>query len=116
DLAVRFTDGLQALGTVALPYKSADPAPRIALELLVSGLLVLAGLLTFWPREAAAEPGPRGPGRAPERGYQFLALGVLLVVIASPVVSIGGTRSLALGVVLAGLTVAFLWLERLPLR
>ena len=41
---------------------------------------------------------------------------MLLIVVASPVVSLGGTRSLLLGLVLAALTVAFLWLERLPLR
>ena len=41
---------------------------------------------------------------------------MLLIVVASPVVSLGGTRSLLLGLVLAALTVGFLWLERLPLR
>jgi transglutaminase-like putative cysteine protease/FtsH-binding integral membrane protein len=116
ELGSGFTDGLQALGTVALPYKSANPWPRIALELLVSGLFVLAGLLTFWPRAAVEDDDARSPLRAPDRGYQIVALAVLLVVIASPVVSLGGTRSLALGLVLSGLTVAFLWLERLPLR
>ena len=120
ELGSGFTDGLQALGTVALPYRSANPWPRIALELLVTGLFVLAGLLTFWPRAAAdgvgGDPDLRSPLRAPDRGYQIVALAVLLVVIASPVVSLGGTRSLALGLVLSGLTVAFLWLERLPLR
>ena len=39
--------GLQALGTVRLPYVSADPWPRIVLELLGCELLILAGLLTF---------------------------------------------------------------------
>ena len=32
------------------------------------------------------------PLTAPERGYPFVALAVLIVVIASPVVSLGGTR------------------------
>ena len=45
--------GLQALGTVRLPYVSADPWPRIVLELLGAELLILAGLLTFWPRRRA---------------------------------------------------------------
>ena len=98
-----------------LPYASADPWPRIVLELLGAELLILAGLLTFWPRAA-----PRGRSRAcrspPDRGYPFVALAVLLVVIASPVVSLGGTRSLVLGLTLAALTVCFLWLERLPLK
>ena len=52
----------------------------------------------------------------PERGYPFVALAVLIVVVASPVVSLGGTRPLLLGLALAALTVCFLWLERLPLR
>ena len=42
---------------------------------------------------------------------------MLLVLVASPVVSLGGTTSsLLLGLALAALTVVFLWLERLPLR
>ena len=93
--------GLQALGTVRLPYVSADPWPRIVLELLGAELLILAGLLTFWPR--ASEPADaRVPLTAPDRGYPFVALGVLFVVVASPVVSLGGTtRSLLLGLTLA---------------
>ena len=98
-----------------LPYVSADPWPRIVLELLGAELLILAGLLTFWPR-AATSLKPRVPLAPPDRGYPFVALAVLLVVIASPVVSLGGTRSLLLGLALATLTVCFLWLERLPLK
>jgi protein-glutamine gamma-glutamyltransferase len=115
ELFTTVGDGLQALGTVRLPYKSASPAPRIALEVLAGGLLVLAGLATFWPRAQRGEE-LRGTARGPERGYQFVALAVLLVVAISPVVSVGGKRSLALGLGLSAITVAFLWLERLPLR
>jgi transglutaminase-like putative cysteine protease len=108
--------GLQALGTVRLPYVSTDPWPRIVLELLGAELLILAGLLTFWPRAATAAQA-RVPLAPPDRGYPFVALAVLLVVIASPVVSLGGsTSSLVLGLTLAALTVCFLWLERLPLK
>jgi transglutaminase-like putative cysteine protease len=115
ELLSGLAGGLQALGTVRLPYGSADPWPRVVLELLGAELLILAGLLTFWPRVAnAAEP--RVPLMPPDRGYPFVALAVLLVVIASPVVSLGGTRSLVLGLTLAALTVCFLWLERLPLK
>ena len=107
--------GFQALGTVRLPYASADPWPRIVLELLGTELLILAGLLTFWPR-LAVEPDPRAPLAVPDRGYPFVALGVLIIVVASPVVSLGGPESLLLGLALAALSVCFLWLERLPLR
>src|SRR3954471_174283 len=103
DLITGVAGGTQSLGTVRLPYDAQDPWPEIALQLLGAGLLVLAGLLAVWPRA-------RG------RGYPFLSLVALMVLIASPVVSLGGRRSLGLGAVLAALTVCFLWLERLPLR
>jgi protein-glutamine gamma-glutamyltransferase len=95
--------GAQLLGTVRLPYDGQDPWPGLALRLLGAELLVVAALLALWPR-----------GRG--RGYPFLSLVALMILIASPVIALGGTRSLALGVVLAALTVCFLWLERLPLR
>ena len=41
---------------------------------------------------------------------------MLLVLAATPVVSLGGTRPLLLGAALTAATVCFLWLERLPLR
>jgi transglutaminase-like putative cysteine protease len=109
------TTGTQALGTVKLPYVSVDPWPGYALKLLGAELLVLAALMTFWPR-AQAEPGRRAPLSPPDRGYPFLALAVLLIVVASPVVSLGGKSSLLLGLAIATMTVCFLWLERLPLR
>ena len=62
------------------------------LELLGAELLILAGLLTFWPRVGDARRSARAPLTPPERGYPFVALAVLIVVIASPVVSLGGTR------------------------
>ena len=95
--------GVEALGSVRLPYVGADPWPGLTLQLLGAMLCVLAALVAFWPRER-------------EPGYPFLSLAALLVLVAAPVVSLGGTRQVALGVVLAALTVAFLWLERLPLR
>ena len=64
----------------------------------------LSALLACWPRGGDA------------RGYPFLALVGLLVLVVSPVVSLGGTRPLLLGAAIAALTVCFLWLERLPLR
>lgn len=104
ELGAGLSSGAQALSTVRLPYGGADPWPRTVLELTGAALVLLAALLAFWPR--VERP----------RGYPFLALGALLVVVAAPVVSLGGTRSLGLGLVLTALTVCFLWLERLPLR
>src|SRR5262249_39647719 len=59
--------GTQALGTVKIPYVSADPWPAYALQLIGAELLVLAALMTFWPR-ASAEPERRTPLSPPERG------------------------------------------------
>ena len=96
--------GAQSLGTVRMPYDGSDPWPRAALEIGGALLLTLSAQLACWPR-----------GGAP-RGYPFLALIGLLVLVVSPVVSLGGTRPLLLGAAIAALTVCFLWLERLPLR
>ncbi len=104
DLASGLGGGAQALSTVRLPYEGADPWPALTLQFLGSGLLMAAALVAFWPREEGA------------RGYPFLSLAVLLVLAASPVVSMGGTRPLWLGAGLTLLTVTFLWLEKLPLR
>jgi protein-glutamine gamma-glutamyltransferase len=107
ELVEGVAGGAQSLGTVRLPYAGADAWPRVALEVCGSLLLTLAGLLAVWPRGSGADGG---------RGYPFLALVALLVLVVSPVVSLGGTRPLLLGVAIAALTVCFLWLERLPLR
>ena len=115
ELVSGLAGGMQALGTVRLPYASADPWPRIVLELLGTELLIFAGLLTFWPRIDPVYDA-RAPLAVPDRGYPFVALGVLIIVVASPVVSLGGPESLLLGLLLAALSVCFLWLERLPLR
>ena len=103
DLGEGLAGGAEALGAVRLPYAGADPWPAWVIGLLGALLCVSAALLAFSPR-------PRG------RGYPFMALGLLLVLVATPVVSTGGARPLVLGLALAALTFAFLWLERLPLR
>jgi transglutaminase-like putative cysteine protease len=103
ELVEGVAGGAQALGTVRMPYAGADPWPRAALELAGSLLLTGAALVACWPRSNA-------------RGYPFMALVALLVLVVSPVVSLGGTRPLLLGAAIAALTVCFLWLERLPLR
>ena len=105
ELVSGLVSGSQALSTVQLPYGGADPWPGIVLQLLGAALVMVAALLAFWPR-----------GNGAGRGYPFLALAALLVLAAAPVVSLGGTGSLALGAGLTVLTVTFLWLERLPLR
>ena len=107
DLVEGLAGGAQSLGTVRMPYEGADPWPRAALEVAGSLLLTGAALVACWPRG--------GWERSP-RGYPFMALIALLVLVVSPVVSLGGTRPLLLGALIAALTVCFLWLERLPLR
>ena len=112
ELVDGLTGGAQSLGTVRLPYGGADPWPQFALEVAGALLLTVAGLVACWPRGAHADA-----ARVPAtRGYPFLALMALLVTVVSPVVSLGGARPLLLGATIAALTVAFLWLERLPLR
>jgi transglutaminase-like putative cysteine protease len=103
ELVDGLSHGAEALGNAKLPYAAADPWPGLTLQLLGALLCMLAGLLAFWPRER-------------DRGYPFFSLATLLVLVISPLVSLGGTRQIALGAVLAALTVCFLWLERLPLR
>ena len=63
----------------------------------------IAAVLSSWPR-------------ADSRGFPFLSLAVLLVLVVTPITAIGAPRSLVLGCAIAALTVCFLWLERLPLR
>jgi transglutaminase-like putative cysteine protease len=104
ELGSGLYSGSQALSTVQLPYDGADPWPRLVLQLLGAALVMVSALLAFWPRATGG------------RGYPFLALAALLVLVAAPVVSLGGARPLLLGAGLTLLTVCFLWLERLPLR
>ena len=103
ELAEGLASGLQSLGTVRLPYAGVDPWPRIALQFTGALLLTMSALVACWPRPQS-------------RGYPFFSLVALLVLVAAPVISLGGTRPLLLGAALAALTVCFLWLERLPLR
>ena len=113
ELGAGLSHGAEALANVQMPYQGADPWPAVTLQLLGAFLCVLAGLLAFWPRNPrGSSAGARDAGR----GYPFLSLALLLVLVASPVVSMGGTQPVLLGVVLTALTVCFLWLERLPLR
>jgi transglutaminase-like putative cysteine protease len=113
ELGAGLSHGAEALASVRMPYAGADPWPSDTLQLLGALLCVSAALLAFWPRTQRTSPAGTGDAG---RGYPFLALALLLILVASPVVSLGGTAPVALGAVLTALTVAFLWLERLPLR
>ena len=113
ELGAGLSHGAEALASVQMPYAGADPWPSDTLQLLGALLCVTAALLAFWPR--AQRTASAGPGEA-GRGYPFLSLALLLILVAAPVVSLGGAQPVALGVVLTALTVCFLWLERLPLR
>ena len=128
ELASGLSHGIEALASVQMPYVGADPWPGLTLQLLGALLCVLAALLAFWPRTQRTPPSLGRPAQAPAGtatqrtasadtgGYPFLSLALLLVLVAAPVVSLGGTQPVALGLVLTALTVCFLWLERLPLR
>ena len=113
ELGAGLSQGAEALAGVQMPYAGADPWPGDTLQLLGALLCVTAALLAFWPRDGDRTQPAASAGT---RGYPFLALALLLILVASPVVSLGGARPVALGLVLTALTVAFLWLERLPLR
>jgi protein-glutamine gamma-glutamyltransferase len=103
QLADGLRGGLEALGGVWLPYAGADPWPGLTIQFLGAVLCALAGLLAFWPRDGGS-------------GHLFVALAALLALVITPVVSLGASQPLLLGVVLTAGTVCFLWLERLPLR
>jgi hypothetical protein len=103
ELADGIGRGLEALSRVTLPYLGADPWPETTVRLGGALLVAVAAALVAWPRDK-------------DRGFSFLALAVLLVLVVTPVTAIGSPRSLMLGVALACLTVCFLWLDRMPLR
>ncbi len=94
--------GAQALNTVRLPYLGRDPWVLATVELCGALLCWGAAVATAWPRGGAA---PR-----------LVALTLLLVLAASPVVSMGAASPVWLGLALAVLTAGFLWLERLSRR
>src|SRR4051794_9075479 len=95
--------GAQALNTVRLPYVGEDPWVPATVELAGAVLCWAAAVATTWPVRAG------GGGRA-------VALVVLLILAASPIVSMGSEHPVALGLALAVLTAAFAWLERLSRR
>jgi transglutaminase-like putative cysteine protease len=103
ELSAGLERGAQVLSVARLPYSGADPWPQHALDLGGALLLALAGLLVAWPRSAG-------------RGFLFFAWALLLIAVVTPVVLLGGAQRLLLGLVLAVLSVLFLWLERMPLR
>ena len=113
DLVVGLSNGAEALANVQMPYQGADPWPSADAPAARRAPLRAGGaarVLAARRADVDQRPGVQG------RGYPFLALALLLVLVAAPVVSLGGTAPLALGIALTALTVCFLWLERLPLR
>src|SRR5215218_8369371 len=103
ELSAGLSHGAEALTNVAMPYRGADPWPPLALQLLGAALCVGAALLAFWPRTQRTSSAGTGTQRASSAGaggYPFLALALLLIVVAAPVVSMGGTQPVALGAVL----------------
>jgi transglutaminase-like putative cysteine protease len=103
ELGEGLARGSEALGGVRLPYEGKDPWPALVVQLGGALLCVLAAMLAVWPRSGT-------------RGHHFAALTALLVLVASPVVSLAAPKPLVFGAAVALLTAAFLWLERLPVR
>ncbi len=103
ELGEGLARGTEALGGVRLPYEGKDPWPALTLQLCGALLLVLSAMLAVWPRTGS-------------RGHPVAALTALLVLVASPVVSLSDPKPLLFGAAVALLTAAFLWLERLPVR
>ena len=103
ELGEGLARGTEALGGVRLPYAGEDPWPALSLQLGGALLCVLSAMLAVWPR------GDR-------RGHQVVSLTALLVLVASPVVSLADPKPLLFGAAVAVLTAAFLWLERLPVK
>ncbi len=93
--------GAEALNTVRLPYLGKEPWVLTTVQLSGAGICWIAALLATWPTSSRTRIG---------------ALVLLLTLAASPVISLGNARPALLGVALAGLTAAFLWLERLGRR
>ena len=102
ELGNGLVEGAQALNTVTLPYLGRDPWVLDTVELGGAGLCWGAAVAATWPRA--------------DGGGRLVALVLLLVLAASPVISIGTGHPVALGLALAVLTAAFLWLERLSRR
>jgi transglutaminase-like putative cysteine protease len=103
ELLAELERGAQQLGVVRLPYAGADPWPRQTLDLAGALMCVLAALLVVWPR-------------ASRRGFPFCAWALLLVPVVTPAVVFGGSQPIVLGLLLAILSIVFLWIERMPLR
>ena len=101
ELGNGLTRGAEALNTVRLPYLGREPWVLTTVNLLGAGLCWLAAVLATWPTGGRARIG---------------ALVVLLTLAAAPVVSLGAAKPALLGIALAALTAAFLWLERLARR
>jgi transglutaminase-like putative cysteine protease len=93
--------GAEALNTVRLPYLGKEPWVLTTVQLSGAALCWLAALLATWPSTARTRAG---------------ALILLLTLSAAPVVSLGADRPALLGLALAAMTAAFLWLERLARR
>jgi transglutaminase-like putative cysteine protease len=102
DLGDGLVRGAQALNSVHLPYIGRDPWVLATVELSGALLCALAAVLVAWPRARS--------------GHVMASLAVLLVLAASPVVSLGTPHPVVLGLALAVLTACFFWLERVPGR
>jgi hypothetical protein len=103
ELAAGISRGIEALPGVRVPYRGVEPWIRVVIPVGGTALVVVAALLSFWPRR----------GRLGYPGAGLLALVVLYVV---PAVALDFTVEFLRGGVLAVLVLAFLRLEKLRAR
>ena len=100
DLMAGVGRGLDALPGVRVPYRGLDEWTRAVIGMGGTLLIVLAGLIAFWPRR----------GRT---GFPPLALLLLLTLYVVPAVVLDFGGEFIRGAVLALLMIAFLRAERL---
>ena len=102
ELVAGFTQGLEALPDVRLPYAGVDDWPRLTVLTGGALLVALAAAAAFWPARRGATPG---------HAIGLLALTALFVV---PNVDMTLSHPFLRGAAFTALAAAYLWLERVP--
>jgi transglutaminase-like putative cysteine protease len=101
ELREQIRGGMGGIEQAQLPYGGADPWVRLTLVLGAPAMIAAAGALAFWPA--------RNRGR-----LRAAALGVLLACYGVAATLDNPGAEAFWGIVLLGLSVAWLWVVRLP--